>query len=603
MKFKLPTRKNKAEPDAGPATSAEPPPKRDKKIKLPKTKKVKTAATKSLKTYKVPKGRHYILSIGDEGVILTYLKNKQVEGRWFAATPSEENFDVFSKAIAADTKAGMLIVLDTMDQIFSQQTFPPVSKMSLNGLIKRRMKREFGDQELKGYYLLDRAETKEWNFMIFAVEQREEMIAWFNWVAEQPVRPLGIRLAPLEMTQLAQILYHRRAHREDALVEENKMEWKFIVSHNKVSGFRQVIVRNDKMIFTRLSQTLDGGANVQAGMVEQEVSSTIEYLKRIGLKSYQDIHLNIIAADDMLQLLDMKKIGVPSHELLSPYNISQKIGWDSITQPEDRFGDVFLGVFSLTNKKPLAQPWTKSLEKLSKLYKISPVLRLVGMLLALGALGYSGISAFEWWKNSDEAEQASLRGTQLTAELETTRRNINMPAEELDQALETFDLYKSIRQKELAPKDFLIDLASAFANMPEDMRVQIIEWNEVTVAPGASAPAPVVPNPTEANSNAQQPPGKPVAVTGILNIKISVPKGIKSEALANRTNGIIEKLQSYFKHYKITLKEIPGANSTRDTLNIDLSKPKAEQEEGFDTILLNTLFEGTEYIPEPSFEN
>lgn len=569
-----------------------------KKSKQPKQKKVKqVSASKLLKAYQIPKINTFILSIGDEGIILTYLKNRQVEGRWFAASATEENFVIFSKAISTDNKARMLIVLDTMDQVYSQQTLPPVSKMSLAGLLKRRIKREFGDATLKGSYLLERSDTKEWNFMIFAIEQQEEVAAWLNWAAEQPVCPLGIRILPLEITNLADTLYKTRAKLAEETELTKEREWRFLVSYNKVSGFRQVIIRRGKMIFTRLSQPIDGGEDVQAGIIEQEVSSTIEYLKRIGLSSHQDIHLNVIASQDIIDRIDPNKISVPSHEFFSPYSIGQKFSWNEVTQPDDRFGDVFLGVFCLVNKKSIAKLWTKPLEKFAKIYKISPILRISGILLVVGSIGYSVFSGYEWWENSDAIEQTRMQSNRLTNDLEKTKTTIDMPPEELDRALEMFDLYKNIKQNELTPRSFFIDLASAFANMPKDMRIKTVEWNETSVAANNGYTPPLGQNP----NGAPIPTGKPVKVSGILNIKINVPVGIKSEALAKRANGIIEKLQTYFKYYTITLKDIPGVNSTNDTLNINLNKTE-QQQDGFEILVLNAMFEGTEYIPELTFD-
>jgi hypothetical protein len=572
------------------------PPKEPKSKKIKEKKTGKSTGKKSLKSFSLSKKNLFILSIGDEGAILTHLKNKKVEGRWFANTPSDENFEMFSKAIAMQSNTSILVVLDTMDQIYSQQTLPPVSKMSLNGLLKRRSKREFEDIELQGNYLLERTATKEWSFIIFAIEQREDVLAWLDWVAKLHACPLGIRALPLEMTQLANVLYETRPKNADN--DNTDKEWRFLISHNKVSGFRQVIVRNEKMILTRLSQPLDGGADVQAGVIEQEISSTLEYLKRIGLKSYQDVHLNVIASDDMVKLIDAKKIGVSSYEFLSPYQVSQKFAWDDITQPEDRFGDVFLGAFSLANKKSIAKLWTKPLQKLNQLYKVTPALRVIGAFIVIVCIGSSIMSALEWWESSDNIDMTRRQNSQSALQLEEVKKTVNLPPEDLDKALAMLDFYKRIKQDELTPKPFLIDLASAFANMPEDMRVQNIEWNE-SPTPANAAPPPPVPQ----DPNAPKPPvGREVATMGMLAITISVPKNIKSEALQSRSKSVIDKLQTYMKYYQITLAGASGAIGANDTLNINLTVKPEEVDEGFRTEIINATFTGKEYLPEPTFE-
>lgn len=566
----------------------------------------KSNPANDLKKCHIPAGSYFILSIGDEGAILSHIKNKSMEGRWFASTPSEENLSVFSKAIATDTKAALLIVLDTMDQIYTQHTLPPVSKMSLGGLLKRRIRREFSDTELKGSYLIDRTDSKEWNFMLFAIDQQEHTKAWISWATEQQVKPLGIRALPLEMASLSNMLYAAREKPEQELTAENDKEWTFVVSHNKVSGFRQTIMRNGKMIFTRLSQPLEGEEAMQAGIIEQEITSTIEYLKRIGLRSYHDMHLNVIASSAIIALIDVKKLGVQSYELFSPYDVSQKFSWDSVIQPEDRYCDVFVGVFSLTNKKSLAKLWTRQTEKLSKLYKISPVIRATGALVSLVLFGFSLYSVYEWWQAADEAEKQRLRIGQLEADLESVKKNSEMPVEELDRALELSDLYSSIKKQALTPEKFLLDLSSAFANMPQSMRVVSIEWRELSQQDelsGSAAPPSPVADPSQAAAKVSQetpPPGVPVPVSGMLDIRIDVPRNIKNEALIKRANGIIEKLQSYFSFYQISLKDIPGASNAEDTLSIDLSQPdkalSAPMEGEYETRTITVMFQGTEYL-------
>ena len=64
--------------------------------------------------------------------------------------------------------------------------------------------------------------------------------------------------------------------------EETGVRWKFLVTHNKVGGFRQVILRDGRAIFTRLTQPVgEVTPAVVAGNIEQEITSTIEYMNRL----------------------------------------------------------------------------------------------------------------------------------------------------------------------------------------------------------------------------------------------------------------------------------------------------------------------------------
>lgn len=565
--------------------------------------RIKTS--KITNTMRLSRRARFVLDIGDDGTILVYYKAGAVQGRWFASDASPENIDVFQKALATDTNAPVLILLDTIDQTYSQQNLPPVSKMNLGGLLKRRIRREFGDIPLKGSYLLGKSDSKEWEFMLYAIEQSETVEAWINFVLMQNNRPAGIRVMPLEMTSLIETSYRLYCAKRNIL-SLNDCQWKFIVSHNKVSGFRQVITRSGKMVFTRLGQPLEGGADVQAGMIEQEISSTIEYLKRIGLKSVDDLHLHVIASEDIIRIIDLHKLGLDSKMMTTPYDLSVQFGWENICEEEDRFADIFLSIFALANKKTIANLWTKPLEKFKKLHMVRPYLRGAGALIAIAALGYTGFSGYTWWEKSEKVDNFRNQIKQSDTEIAELKAAVNMPPEELEKILDLYDLYIIINKQTLAPESFMNHLSQIFKDLPDDMLVQEVVWEETAASDAAAAPPanpagtsqPIAPDAAPVTP----PPGTPMPVKGSLNIDITVPSNIKGDALQERAQGVINKIQPAIPFYTFSLSEVPGAKNVNDAISIDLNAP-IEQTDQMNAVTLKTTFTGTEYIPEPTIKN
>ena len=66
-----------------------------------------------------------------------------------------------------------LFEIDSIDQVFVQQTLPPVSSMSVQKLINRRLEREFKPEDIKGALVLGKEKTgrKDWNFLMVSVEK------------------------------------------------------------------------------------------------------------------------------------------------------------------------------------------------------------------------------------------------------------------------------------------------------------------------------------------------------------------------------------------------------------------------------------------------
>src|SRR5262249_30241251 len=145
----------------------------------------------------VSKGAKYVLFLGDEGAILIYLKGNAVQSRQFIPDASEHNLREFKQTLAKNVHAPLVMVIDSMDQSYVQQTLPPVSSLSVNKLIKRRLERDFASSDIKGALLLGREKTgrKDWNFLMVAVEKSPQLTLWLDFIEDLPHRFLGIHLA------------------------------------------------------------------------------------------------------------------------------------------------------------------------------------------------------------------------------------------------------------------------------------------------------------------------------------------------------------------------------------------------------------------------
>jgi len=176
-----------------------------------------------------------------------------------------------------------------------------------------------------------------------------------------------------------------------------------LVSHNKVSGYRQVVLHKGKLFFARVAQASnDDGPAVAAGNVEQEIMNTLEYLRRMGLHDDGALELFIVTAQDVVEKIEPKSFGALRTELFVPSDLSEQLGLQQAALSGDRYGDVLMVAgFNESRKKSLklSVPYADTLAKMSS--AILAVTFLIAIFV-LGSLGYVGMQVPGVLKFSEE---------------------------------------------------------------------------------------------------------------------------------------------------------------------------------------------------------
>lgn len=339
------------------------------------------------------KNGKFILSIGDEGGILSYVQGKAVVRRYFAPSPSYSDTRAFVEAMQADPKAPISMLVDVMDQSYIQQSLPPVSSLSINNLIKRKMERDFAAEDLKGALQIGREKEgrRDWKYLFVTLSKTPQLQSWLDLVMELPNQFEGIYLLPVE----AESFIHRlqdgikgvSAKKKKGTPDEGEPKWQLLVAHNKVGGFRQVVLKNGKLMFARLAQPIgDNQPEVIAGNIEQEISVTTEYLKRLGYSEDQGMNVYVVASEFIKAAIDTSNINAAAAHILSPHEAALAIGLDQATEPGDQFADVLLAAAFATARKRLLKLETKTQEQLNKLYTGILALKAGGAAVTIGAI-------------------------------------------------------------------------------------------------------------------------------------------------------------------------------------------------------------------------
>ena len=332
--------------------------------------------------------KKFILTIGDEGSILTLMNGKKIENRVFAQSSSLADRRDIHNFLLEFPSVPIYILLDNVEQTYNRQTFPAVSSFVVGKLVKKRLDKDFSKTDIKNARLLGRQTQgrRDWKYMFVSVPLSESMDEWFNYVQALDNKVVGIFMLPLEVENLINSLGSKKKKNKKNNVELDKEEpadekndvsdegenienadWQFLVTYNKVGGFRQVVTKNGKLIFTRLlhkgKETLPG---IIAGNIEQEVLNTIDYLRRLSFSDNEKIQVTAIVAEDVKESLASTQIRGQNISLFTAFEASKYLGLSGDISEDDQFADTLIAA-NFANCRPLLKLSTPDMSQVNSI--------------------------------------------------------------------------------------------------------------------------------------------------------------------------------------------------------------------------------------------
>lgn len=526
-------------------------------------KKAVTDPGRAKKTFRPSPGAKYNLIIGDDGAILIYMVGKAVKSRHFVGDAGTENLKELRAILEKDPKAPLFMIIDSMDQTFVQQTLPPISAMSVGKLIKRRLDRDLPADAIKGSVLLEREKTgrKDWNFLMISLEKSPQLTVWLEFVENVDNRLKGIYLLSVETENLLKHL-----DRAIGLPKEGTgSRWKFFVSHNKVGGFRQVILKDGRIIFTRLSQPVgEATPEIIAGNIEQEMLSTIEYMKRLSYNAQDGLDIYIIASAEIKSALDTDRLLATHFYSFTPFAVAEYLGIEGATQPSDQFGDVILAASIGGARKHVLTLSTPTSRKVEQLYNFILYERVGAALLLLCIVGYVGLSVSNIFTNYLKAEELADKKEEQQKNYDALQQEIKNNHIDVKKINEIVELYKQLGTEVQSPLSVLARLSEAI-KFPVRLKQLTWELNE-SGKPDAAAPAP-------APAVAAVPPGvAPAAPTGpqmAMTAVLRFPDIVSTqEAYKTISKKVLADVKAALPGYSVEYTVIPEEFKEKETQDI-----------------------------------
>jgi len=503
-----------------------------------------------LKLNKFRKGARFCLFVGDEGAILVYMKSNVVLSRQFVPDTSEQNLDELRRSLEVDTQAPVSLIIDNLDQTYVQQSLPPVSAISVKKLMKRRLERDFGANDIKGAVLLGREKTgrKDWNFLMVSIEKNMQISLWLNFVYNLPNRFVGIYLASIETENILRKLEHAMGAPQGAAASK----WKFFVSHNKVGGFRQVILRDGRIVFTRMAQPIgESTPEVIAGNIEQEMQSTIEYMKRLSFDPKSGLDIYIIAGSAIKPVIDKSKFAIKNFFILTPYEAAGYLGIEGATQPTDQFGDVILAASISSSVKHVLTFNTPESTKFNKLYTIFHAQRAVAALVLLGMTLYLGAELMDIYSLYRTADEIADNHTRFKSKLDVVHAQIDRDHIDIYRTLDTIDLYQALEQHRVSPLVFIEKIETV---IKPPIIVKSIDWA------------------IDDKVNVDTPSSPKINVVFVLEF----PDVKTPEAWRAVSKKFLADIKAAFKGYDASFTKVPAGLSEAEKIDMTFDAPAAK---------------------------
>jgi hypothetical protein len=385
----------------------------------------------------------FVYFIGDEGGILIHLEKGVVSRRLFAPAATPEHLAPFAELLNEHPKLPVYGLVDVIDQSYVRHSMPPVTSLGVNRLVQRRISRDFPKENINGALPLGREKSgrKEWLFLLISLATSPDLSGWIGHISSLENRFSGIYLVPVECEYFLATLHSKYLLSTGVKPEKKKRgkkqvvdkdSWLILVSHHKTGGVRQVVLKNNQLIFTRLTQSPDANSpEILAGSIEQEITNTLEYLKRLSYTSNDDLSVYGIISPESKDLVNLSLEGRGGqYKMFSPFDVAQLFKLEQAVLSADKYGDVVLGTaFAMAAKKRL-RLYPPQLEALNKLYGIKNSVKWVGGALIVAMLGLIGTTYLEWDTATQGKRDEEAKLSQLQAELESIKeRTANLPAD------------------------------------------------------------------------------------------------------------------------------------------------------------------------------
>ena len=305
----------------------------------------------------------YVLIIGNAGAVLSYVAGGRVLGKWTITDFGDAAVERLTNAIEERHRVPVIVLIDMLEQSYRRTAIPPVGPVARGRVIKRRLNIDYPSDEIKAALPLGEKIGSRGDpvYLFVALPSSPELENWIAFLhsIRNPIASLA--MLPIESASLADALA-RAIARPDAGKDKKgkkgkkgetgeKGKWTLLISHQQTGGFRQIVVRRGRLAMTRLTPDPSEGSET-AGIIAQELSSTLSYLTRLGYTESDGLDVIVIGPRSLRETLDRSQVPVRSMTVLTPTEAGALLELTNVVDPAGNFGELLYAAWAAGRRKP-----------------------------------------------------------------------------------------------------------------------------------------------------------------------------------------------------------------------------------------------------------
>ncbi len=423
-------------------------------------------------------GRRVVGIIGSEGAVFVRLNGRRVADHCYAPMPDPDGAAAVRELLAQDRKAPVTLLIDVLEQHYRETSLPKLNWFDRRKMLKRKLAQTYGDGYLTSYLPLDRRTAGEsarqgegggqaQRYVLIGVPESEEMNAWMDivWGAGNPLS--AVALLPVEGTELV-----RRLAAGDADKPAGAPAWQILITRQRAGGFRQIILHNGQLVFTRLTPNLEPDSPVEEIVenIEAEFRSTLSYLRRLSFSDADRLQLTIVDSPEVCEGIQPRRMRIPEARTMTPAEATRELGLsiDEADIAETPFADLLIAAWFAERGRVRLRLHTPQLRR-AQVLTLAPraAMAAAGATLLLGGL-YAGN-----WYFDMRAKEERLRTQKAVHErLETRLAKLKGELPDAGADLDRFAVVVDAREAlAAATPRYDLMLSGLKAALPDDMIV------------------------------------------------------------------------------------------------------------------------------------
>ena len=152
-----------------------------------------------LKSFLIP-ARRFVMVIGNNGAILSYINNGRVENIWEIRELNESSLATFSSVLDKQRRVPVSILIDLLEQSYRRESIPPVNIFDRPKVLNRRLAIAFPASDIKAAVPLNEVvgQRGDLSYLFVALPTSPEIETWISYIhgIANPISSLGL-LPPL----------------------------------------------------------------------------------------------------------------------------------------------------------------------------------------------------------------------------------------------------------------------------------------------------------------------------------------------------------------------------------------------------------------------